>query len=138
VIRLDQSAVPGTQSGQVDVRRWEPFGLGDRLPFFGMWYSVPPGDATLRDCHPEVELSVVVDGTAYVEVAGEITEVPRGSAFLLDSKEAHIVHNRSGDETLTVFSAYWWTDAADAASAINEARAAADGTAEQTGTEVTA
>lgn len=125
MIRLDESAAPGSEVGAVEVRRWEPFGLGDRLPFFGMWYTVPPGESSPRDCHPEVELSVVVDGTAHVDTGAEVTEVPRGSAFLLDSHEAHVIHNRS-DRPLTIFSAYWWPDAAGAASAINEARAAAD------------
>jgi mannose-6-phosphate isomerase-like protein (cupin superfamily) len=125
MISLDISAVPGQDVGVVDVRRWEPFGLGDRLPFFAMWYTVPPGESSPRDCHPEVELSIVVQGTAFVDISGEITEVPTGGGFLLGSEEAHVVHNRSADTPLIVFSAYWWPDAADAAVAVNEARAGA-------------
>jgi len=54
-----------------------------------------------------VGLKLVVSGTATVEVKGKIADVPAGSAFLLDSREAHIVHNRSRDIPLMVFSAYW-------------------------------
>ena len=34
----------------------------------------------MRDCHPEPELSIVVAGTGFVEVASGITEVAVGSA----------------------------------------------------------
>ena len=37
-----------------------------------------------------------------------------GSAFLLDSEEAHVVHNRSTEAPLVVFSAYWMPAAAGA------------------------
>ena len=93
--------------GTVGVARWEKYSLGDVLPFQAMWYTVPPGGSPPQDCHPEVELSIVISGTATVEVKGKITDVPAGSAFLLDSREAHIVHNRSRDIPLMVFSAYW-------------------------------
>jgi hypothetical protein len=36
-----------------------------------------------------------------------VHEVTTGNAFLLGSTEAHVVQNRSTDELLTVFSAYW-------------------------------
>jgi mannose-6-phosphate isomerase-like protein (cupin superfamily) len=38
---------------------------------------------------------------------GEPVDVPAGGAFLLDSGEKHLVHNRSADEPLVIFSAYW-------------------------------
>jgi quercetin dioxygenase-like cupin family protein len=91
----------------VDVARWEQYGLGRSLPFGAMWYSVPPGERSPADCHPEAELSLVISGTAWVEAAGRLTRVSAGSAFLLDPDEPHVVHNRSADEVLTVFSAYW-------------------------------
>lgn len=93
--------------GVVDVARWEQFGLGGTLPFQAMWYSVPPGSSSSTDCHPEVELSVVVSGTASVEVGGEVTDVPLGDCFLLDSAEPHVIHNRSADVPLRVFTTFW-------------------------------
>jgi mannose-6-phosphate isomerase-like protein (cupin superfamily) len=77
------------------------------MPFGAMWYTVPPGSASVLDCHPELELSIVVTGTAHVEIGGQITEVTTGNAFLLDSEEAHVIHNRASEETVTIFSAYW-------------------------------
>ena len=93
--------------GEVDVARWEQYGLDDVMPFNAMWYTVPPGASSPRDCHPELELSVVIDGTAAVEASGRITEVRKGSCFLLDGDEAHVIHNRSADEPVVVFTTYW-------------------------------
>ena len=93
--------------GVVDVARWEQFGLGDLLPFQAMWYSVPPGGSSPQDQHPELELSVVVDGTAVVEASGGETEVAQGSCFLLDSEEAHVIHNRSDGTPLRIFTTFW-------------------------------
>ena len=93
--------------GEVDVARWEQYGLGDVMPFNAMWYTVPPGVSSPRDCHPELELSVVIDGTAAVEAGGRTTEVRKGSCFLLDSDEAHVIHNRSADQPVVVFTTYW-------------------------------
>ena len=92
--------------GEVDVARWEQYGLGDVMPFNAMWYTVPPGVSSPRDCHPELELSVVISGTASVEASGTTTEVAKGSCFLLDSDEAHVIHNNS-DEPVMVFTTYW-------------------------------
>jgi quercetin dioxygenase-like cupin family protein len=103
-----------TPVGVVDVARWEQYDLGDALPFQAMWYSVPAGQSSPRDQHPEVELSLVVSGTAYVEAGGEVTEVGTGSAFLLDSGEAHVVHNLAA-APLMVFSAYWTGPSAEVA-----------------------
>jgi mannose-6-phosphate isomerase-like protein (cupin superfamily) len=72
-----------------------------------MWYTVPPASSSPRDCHPELELSVVISGNAAVEASGEITEVPAGSCFLLDSEEAHVIHNRSPETPLFIFTTYW-------------------------------
>jgi hypothetical protein len=81
--------------GSVDVARWEQYGLGGTLPFDAMWYTVPPSSSSPRDCHPQVEAD------------GQRTEVAQGSAFLLDSEEAHVIHNESADEPLLVFTTYW-------------------------------
>lgn len=104
--------------GTVDVARWEQYGFDEILPFQAMWYTVPPGDSSPRDCHPEIELSVVVTGTASVEAGGAITEAPVGSAFLLDSNEAHVIHNR-GDEPLLIFTQYWMPGSAAAIAGAN-------------------
>ena len=93
--------------GVIDVARWEQFGLGSTLPFQAMWYSVPPESSSPADCHPELELSVVVDGTASVEASGRVTDVRQGDCFLLDSAEPHVIHNRSADVPLRVFTTFW-------------------------------
>ncbi len=93
--------------GDVEVARWEQFGVGDLMPFGAMWYVVPPGSSSPVDCHPEGELSLVVGGTALVHAGGEAVEVRQGSAFMLDPDEDHMVRNLSADEPLVVFSAYW-------------------------------
>ena len=93
--------------GVVDVVRWEQFGLGSTLPFQAMWYSVPPESSSPTDCHPEVELSVVLAGTASVEAGGCVTDVPQGDCFLLDSAEPHVIHNRSADLPLRIFTTFW-------------------------------
>ena len=112
--------------GTVDVIRWEQFGLGPLLPFQAMWYSVPPGDSSPQDQHPELELSVVVDGTAVVEASGALTEVGQGDCFLLGSEEAHVIHNRSADTPLRIFTTFWMPrdteSAADGAAAGVDAR----------------
>ena len=100
--------------GPIQVARWEQqYQFGTTLPFGAMWYTVPPGASSVRDCHPEPELSIVVAGTGFVEVASGTTEVAVGSAFLLDSEEAHVIHNRTEDSPLTIFSAYWMPLPAD-------------------------
>jgi len=93
--------------GVVDVARWEQYSLEDTLPFQAMWYTVPPDSSSPQDCHPEVELSVVISGRAWVEASGNTTVVAAGSAFLLESEEAHVIHNRSGRDPLLVFTTYW-------------------------------
>lgn len=96
------------QVGPITVARWEQYRIGeDVMPFGAMWYTVPPGSSSVRDCHPELELSIVLTGTAHVEVGDTTTEVGAGNAFLLDSEEAHIVHNRTADQPVLIFSGYW-------------------------------
>ena len=95
------------------VVRWEQYELDRELPFQAMWYSVPPGSESPLDQHPELELSIVVAGTAHVLVGAAVHEIRQGNAFLLGSTEAHVVQNRSADQELTVFSAYWMPLAAE-------------------------
>jgi mannose-6-phosphate isomerase-like protein (cupin superfamily) len=108
--------------GDVDVARWEQYSLDGTLPFEAMWYTVAPDSSSPRDCHPEIELSIVITGTASVETGGRITTVAAGSAFLLDSEEAHVIHNRSADQPLLVFSSYWMPLAAGSGAEQEEAR----------------
>lgn len=104
---FDWDSADAPTVGPIQVARWEQYGLQASMPFGAMWYSVPAGASSLRDCHPELELSIVVAGTAFVECGGAVTEVPQGTAVLFDSEEAHIVHNRDSHAPLTIFSAYW-------------------------------
>jgi mannose-6-phosphate isomerase-like protein (cupin superfamily) len=104
---FDSNSAVSQRVGPLDVARWEQYGLGSAMPFGAMWYSVPPGQSSLPDCHPELELSIVISGTASVETNGSITDLPAGSAFLFDSEETHVVHNRGQDAPVMIFSAYW-------------------------------
>jgi quercetin dioxygenase-like cupin family protein len=109
------------------VVRWEQYELDREMPFQAMWYSVPPGSESPIDQHPELELSIVVAGTAHVLVGDAVHEIPHGNAFLLSSTEAHVVQNRSADQELTVFSAYWMPLDGEAADGPIEAAAAGGG-----------
>ena len=96
------------QDGPITVARWEQYRIAEgMMPFDAMWYTVPAGGSSARDQHPEPELSIVMTGVAHVEAAGETIEVPAGQAFLLSSEEAHVIHNRTADQPLMIFSAYW-------------------------------
>ena len=93
--------------GDIEVGRWEQYGLGDLMPFDAMWYVVPPGSTTPVHSHPEPELSIVVSGSGIVRGGADSAEIRPGRAFLLGSDEDHTVHNPSPHEPLVVFSAYW-------------------------------
>ncbi|WP_433044838.1 cupin domain-containing protein [Dactylosporangium sp. CS-033363] len=95
--------------GDVDVFRWDGYEGVGAMPFRAMWYRVPAGGISPADQHPELELSIVVRGDAAVEVDGrEPVEVATGDAFLLESGERHVIHNRRDSEPLVIFSAYWY------------------------------
>lgn len=104
---FDKQTADTYMVGDIEVVRWEQYGLGDSLPFGGMWYTVPPGSISPPDCHPDIEISFVITGSAAVEAGGRLVEVGQGNAFLLDSGETHIIHNLCADRPLLVFSAYW-------------------------------
>jgi mannose-6-phosphate isomerase-like protein (cupin superfamily) len=104
---FDSDTADSATAGPLAVARWEQYGLQATMPFGAMWYTVPAGRSSLLDRHPELELSIVIEGTAFVESNGTTTEVPRGSAVLFDSEEPHVIHNRDQDAPLTIFSAYW-------------------------------
>jgi uncharacterized cupin superfamily protein len=130
VLHLVKEATESYPVGVVQVFPWDKFSLGHRLPFGAQWYTLPPGSTSPRDCHPEVELSVVVSGTASVEASGVITDVAAGGAFLLGSGEAHVIHNRSGDQPLMVFTTFWMPLEGSAESAGAAGAGAADAEAQ--------
>jgi mannose-6-phosphate isomerase-like protein (cupin superfamily) len=104
---LDRTRARTQHVAGLRVTRWAQFDLDEPMPFQAMWYAVPPSGSTYEDRHPEAEVSLVVAGTATVEALGGVVEVRTGEAFLLPAGEPHVVHNRSLDEDLVVFSAYW-------------------------------
>lgn len=104
---LIKEATESYAIGVVDIFPLEDYPVGHTLPFGCLWYSLPPNSTAKEDTHVSVEMSIVVSGTAWVEASGEITEVGPGGIFLLDSWEGHILHNRSPDEPLLVFTTYW-------------------------------
>jgi len=104
---FDRATSQSTPDGVLDLVRWEQYGVDDSLPFGAMWYTVPPMSSSPQDEHFEGELSIVLKGHAHVEAGGRITEVEEGNAFLLDGDEPHIIHNRSTEQSLLIFSAYW-------------------------------
>src|ERR1051326_6236740 len=93
---LDRESAVSSVDGVLTVTRWEQFKAIEALPFGGMWYSVAPLSASPVDQHPDLELSLVLSGEAEVETGGRRVRVPQGSAFLLDSEEAHVIHNQIG------------------------------------------
>jgi len=105
--KFDNTTADTYAVGDVEVARWEQYQLGDLMPFNAMWYVVPPGSSSPVDCHPELELSIVVSGCAVVQGGDDSTEVEQGGGFLLESEEAHMVRNRSTEHPLVIFSAYW-------------------------------
>jgi mannose-6-phosphate isomerase-like protein (cupin superfamily) len=104
---FDRANSQSIQEGVLELVRWEQFGVDESLPFGAMWYTVAPMSSSPADEHFEGELSIVLNGHAHVEAGGRITEVSQGNAFLLDGDEPHIIHNRSADTPLLIFSAYW-------------------------------
>lgn len=107
----------------IRVGRWTQYpGLGD-LPFGAMWCRVEPGASSQPDRHPEVELAIVLGGTATYTVTtrtvttrtadgtctadGGTVQAEAGTAILLDPEEEHVIHNGSPDEPLTILSLYW-------------------------------
>jgi len=117
-MRKFDSKTAGTYAvGDVEVARWEQYGLGELMPFHAMWYVVAPGASTPVDRHPELELSIVISGSALVQAGDDSAEVQSGDAFLLDGDEDHALRNRSSEHPLVVFSAYWMPSAAADASA---------------------
>src|SRR3982074_3022513 len=74
---FDKQTADTYMVGNIEVVRWEQYGLGDSLPFGGMWYTVPPGSISPPDCHPDIEISFVISGSAAVETTGPLVGAPR-------------------------------------------------------------
>jgi hypothetical protein len=116
--KLNAETARLTSENQIQIGRWTQYAINGQLPFNAMWCVIPPGGSSRRDCHVEVELAVVVDGAADFEAPDDIaqvegrTEAPQGTAMLLNSNEAHIVHNRSAIEPLVLLSVYWLPETA--------------------------
>ncbi|MGH3645961.1 MAG: cupin domain-containing protein [Micromonosporaceae bacterium] len=92
----------------IQIGRWEQYqGATADLPFDAMWCVIPAGSASARDCHPEGELQVFLNGSAVIESDGASVPVPRGGAVLLAGEEPHVIHNRSPETDLVVLSIYW-------------------------------
>lgn len=111
--KLDSATAGLTEENQIQVARWTQYAINKDLPFDAMWCVIPPGRSSQRDCHPERELAVVVNGDADFEQAenapepGERVTAAQGTAVMLAGDEAHIVHNRSDTEPLVLLSIYW-------------------------------
>jgi quercetin dioxygenase-like cupin family protein len=91
----------------IRVGRWAQYpDLGD-LPFGAMWCVLDPGASSEPDHHPEIEMAVVVRGTARYSNDGRTVEAAAGSVILLEPEERHVIHNASPDEPLTILSLYW-------------------------------
>lgn len=91
----------------IRVGRWERYPGLTALPFGAMWCVVDPGASSQPDRHPEVEMAVVVGGTARYAGDGGTVEAEAGSVVLLDPGEGHVIHNVSAQEPLTILSLYW-------------------------------
>lgn len=105
--RVSADSAQLTDEHGIQVGRWSQYAGTDGLPFDAMWCVVPPGSRTDPDCHPEVELAVVVDGAATFESGETTLDAAQGAAVLLSSNERHIVHNRSDAAPLVMLSIYW-------------------------------
>jgi hypothetical protein len=102
------SAVLAEEYG-IRIGRWTQYPASQQLPFDAMWCVFEPGSRSNEDCHPEVELAVVVSGAARFESpeGAPPVDAPTGSAVLLGSTERHVVVNASRTDPLVLLSVYW-------------------------------
>lgn len=106
---FDSGSARLTREYGIEIGRWEQYAAGAELPFGAMWCVVPPGGRSAEDCHPELELAVVVSGEGEVEAVetGERRRAPAGTAALMGSQERHVWHNVSAADPLVFLSVYW-------------------------------
>jgi quercetin dioxygenase-like cupin family protein len=91
----------------IQIGRWDRHPGLDHLPFGAMWCVVSPGGSSEPDHHPEIEMAVVMSGTALYTVDGRTVAAEPGSVILLEPEEHHVIHNASPDQPLTILSLYW-------------------------------
>lgn len=91
----------------IQVGRWTQYPDLGQLPFGAMWCRVEPGASSEPDRHPEVEMAIVVGGTARYVSEGTTVEAEQGSVILLDPQERHVIHNDSAQAPVTILSLYW-------------------------------
>jgi hypothetical protein len=123
------SAVLAEEYG-IRIGRWSQYPTSTTLPFDAMWCVFEPGSRSHEDCHPEVELAVVVTGSARFESpdGAPAVEAPTGTAVLLRSEERHVVVNSSPTDQLVLLSVYWLPGSEPAAARADAAMAeTADG-----------
>ncbi|WP_225447200.1 cupin domain-containing protein [Streptacidiphilus sp. PB12-B1b] len=89
----------------IQIGRWERYAGTGGLPFNAMWCQVPADSHSVVDSHPEVELAVVVGGSATFTVDGRDTAAPAGTAVLLRPGERHVI--TAGSEPVRILSIYW-------------------------------
>ncbi|MFK8849708.1 cupin domain-containing protein [Streptomyces sp. Ac-502] len=105
---LDESQL--SQEYGIGIGRWEEHPKKQPLPFDAMWCRIPAHSESAPDEHPEVELAVVVGGTAVFTVDGtEVTAGP-GTAVLLSPGERHVI--KAAGEPVRILSVYWLPSAA--------------------------
>ncbi|WP_265567302.1 cupin domain-containing protein [Streptomyces hygroscopicus] len=100
----------------IGIGRWERYEKTQRLPFDAMWCRIPAHSESAQDNHPEVELAIVVGGTAVFTVDGEDITVEPGTAVLLSPGERHVI--KAAEDPVRILSVYWLP----AASGSGEAR----------------
>jgi mannose-6-phosphate isomerase-like protein (cupin superfamily) len=98
--KVDTTTADTYAIGDVEVARWEQYGLDDILPFGAMWYVAPPNAGHPVHCHPEAELSIVVSRRGVVRAGDDSATVQPGKAFLLASEEDHTARNDAADQPL--------------------------------------
>ncbi|MGK5637066.1 cupin domain-containing protein [Streptomyces sp. URMC 126] len=110
---LDESQL--SQEYGIGIGRWEHRPTKQPLPFDAMWCRVPAHGKSAPDEHPEVELAVVVGGTAVFTVEGEEVTARPGTAVLLSPGERHVI--TAAEEPVCILSVYWLPSAADSGEA---------------------
>ncbi|GHF22282.1 cupin domain-containing protein [Streptomyces morookaense] len=95
----------------IGIGRWEHRPKAEQMPFDAMWCRVPAHSASRQDQHPEVELAVVVAGTAVFAVDGKEVTAPPGTAVLLSPGERHVI--TAAEEPVSILSVYWLPRAAE-------------------------
>jgi quercetin dioxygenase-like cupin family protein len=105
--RVSADSAQLTEEYGIRIGRWTQYPETEAFPFDAMWCVLPPGARAAEDRHPEMELAVVVNGSAVFESGETTIDAAPGAAVLLSSNERHVVRNRSDESPLVVLSVYW-------------------------------